>query len=748
MMKKLIAITLCLALTLLACACAASNVTVSTTESTDNKGGNMPPVSTMEQAGTSAPATQMSSQTVSTDLELEPIQPIIPEERETTLSLIREFDLGSDECPVSLQYDEDPFDATLSFPIGYMMDTDGSLYCYYDRWIKNLETGKALRIIDPSDAQRLISSVYVYQEQVFLAYTDGILGTATMDGDIREFSRLSTSVDFDSPCIYPTDNGVPAIEMNRALYGIDGQKGDAAFSIRDNQDGTCTLTIGDASHTLDDSAYIISHVNGVLTVKTSQLKFYGVDPKERHTVSESVFYQFSDNGALLSQFKTTNIICGKSVPCDISFGDASCKSCNFSTVIIGGTVFKNVLSARYFSASNGTLYAMLTFEDGMKLYRINPGYSEDQLSNLEKMDDPKNTCVTCMEAEDSISSASAPSVAVATDEILHPEFSSSRLRYRVDYMRLLEWELLEGHLRTITNSDGEESEIPYYISQAVVGAELTGIPYCHGGLNGYENISATDFRYQRFEDLIDVEYSTGKWYVAGNINHVGYIRRTIGLDCSGLIGSAYGNPEKLSVYGIKKYGHVVEDFSQLQPMDALVYISESGNSNHCMLFVEFDELTQILTVIDCTGKTLTPEQIAQGQVQPNNKVEIRYLEVDEYSKYTLRKVVFSYSSTATHHSYCCMTCDISYTEAHDWEIDYTTSSHTSTCTECHHAITESHTISYRYNTTRHWTYCTDGCGFESTASRPHTLQYGVCTVCGYIENVLNTRPGVEVILEQ
>lgn len=288
----------------------------------------------------------------------------------------------------------------------------------------------------------------------------------------------------------------------------------------------------------------------------------------------------------------------------------------------------------------------MVYTDGTKIYRINAGYSNVEFSDLVSIGDPKSECNICQEAEGGSSSDSAllaeNTAETRSDEIVvpaHPPFSREHVLARANDMRYVKWTLLQGHLvtryRTVEENGVDvtySSIIPYYISQAAVGDELTGIPYCHGGLNGYDNISATDYRYRRFDEVIALEHSSGNWYTAGNIRHKGLFRYTIGLDCSGFVGSAYGHTEKLGVSATAKYGHVISDCSQLKLMDMLVYTPSDGR--HVMLFYAYNATTKEITVIDCTGATLSETQLAQGRTQPYNNVQMRILTENEYRKYT------------------------------------------------------------------------------------------------------------------
>ena len=171
-MKKLIAITLCLALTLLACACAASDATVSTPENNESKGGNTPPTSTTEQPGTSTPASQMSSQPEPSDEISKPTEPILPEEKETTLEKVLSFDIGENGLfTYYLEHGEGR--SVLALPDLHCIDEDGNLYFAYSQdqtpMLYCANTGESVVV----ENHKACSSMIATEGTLFLAQSDG-----------------------------------------------------------------------------------------------------------------------------------------------------------------------------------------------------------------------------------------------------------------------------------------------------------------------------------------------------------------------------------------------------------------------------------------------------------------------------------------------------------------------------------------------------------------------------------------------
>ena len=531
--------------------------------------------------------------------------------------------------------------------------------------------------------------------------------------------------------VFPTDQGIPLVKIDSTVYHADKSKASLPVSFAtDTKNGGVSLSFRNATYSAGDSFAILSHVDGILTVKESQDRWYTRRDEGRHIVYETLFCQYDESGNPVSRFKVVATSCPIKRPCQVG----GCEWASLRTIAIGETVFEGVYMANLFSGADGELYAILVYTDGAKLYRINPGYSDVEFADLDSMEDPYHTCKNCGGAEGEVPSASSSSEngqairQTSTNEIMHPTLTPDEVLFRANAMANFQWTLMEGHLTVRTKVKTENgvdvtyySEEPKYIAEADVGDTLTGIPYCHGGHNGYDGWSTTDFRYDSFANRICEEYSSGNWYTAGNVNHCGYIRRTLGLDCSAFVGSAYDYHGELGVSGVSKYGHEVNDWSELQCMDALV------SDNHCMLFYGLGE-GNLIEVIDCTGVPLDPIYMQEGVVQPDEKVQRRQIPQEYFEGYIFKSVFFQNFAfvDVNNHTWFCSECD----------------------PDAEEGILKNHTISYNYNSTRHWAYCADGCGYNPAASRPHTLQYGVCTVCGYSQNALNTRPGTEVILEQ
>jgi hypothetical protein len=388
-----------------------------------------------------------------------------------------------------------------------MMDKTGQLYMYAENKIGSFDSDTVLRIKDVNDTGNAYATSFLaIDENIYVLYNDGTLSSFTLKDGLKSTVKLAAGKD-DSLNLFSAD-GVPMVRVSSKIYDTHGKTAALPFTLLKTSDTKeNVLTINSVQYTMENYPRILSVLDGLLTVREFQIREFKRRDEGRHTIDETMIYQFDEIGNPVSRFKITELKCPKDMPCEVVLGDAVCKWCSLSTVVIGTTVFEGVYKKNVFSGADGSIYIMLVYTDGAKLYRINPGYTNVDFTDLESLEDPYYSCINCQEAEGGSTSASAvPAESVAetlSDEIVvptHPEFSSDHVLSRVNDMKNIKWILLQGHLetryRTVEENGMERpysSEIPYYVSQADIGDELTGIPYCHGGLNGYDNISETDF---------------------------------------------------------------------------------------------------------------------------------------------------------------------------------------------------------------------------------------------------------------
>ncbi len=268
-----------------------------------------------------------------------------------------------------------------------------------------------------------------------------------------------------------------------------------------------------------------------------------------------------------------------------------------------------VLPARYFREVDGIPYLMCCYADHVVIRQVS--FSETMEDSMfdhiemiqeeiaaQKEDlDKDNDIVKISEKKDKIS------------------LSREQVLFRAQDMSSIYWNLTEEHKKTRTSA-----KLPKCISDAPAGRSFQGIPYCWGGFFGVSD-TPTEISYGgKFSDKIDTVFSDGTMYMAGNIqsrtaqgDRQGHVSKTIGVDCSGFVSSAYGLSRKQSTSDLISTNnyYAVEDLKNLKMCDILV----SSTEGHVYLFTGMkDEKTYV--VYDCnsnseTGKVLKREITAE-----------------------------------------------------------------------------------------------------------------------------------------
>ena len=372
MTKRILAMTLCLALTLLACACAASNVTVSAPESTDNKGDSSTDLSTMEQPDASTPVAQTSSQPATSDEESKPTEPIIPEERETTLEKVLSFEIGEGGLfEYVLQLGESSERNKLLIPNIHCVDENGNLYLSYTQnqtpMLYCANTGESVVV----ENHKTWSSMIATEGTLFLAQSDGSVREYTMDGFVKEYdaklfdaegTRFETSIRFNA-------DGTPVVRVfGSKYYALDGSKSatEKLPILKSNDQRGTSVTIGDAliDHlTQDVSAYYAFMFGKKLFL-------------EEHLADQTVVMGYDTQGNLLFNFsKKYSNSNAKEVVCNIVCANGTLKTYTPKTIQIDG-FSADVASAKLFYGADGNAYLITYYPDHADLYRINPGYSD------------------------------------------------------------------------------------------------------------------------------------------------------------------------------------------------------------------------------------------------------------------------------------------------------------------------------------------------------------------------------------
>lgn len=105
-----------------------------------------------------------------------------------------------------------------------------------------------------------------------------------------------------------------------------------------------------------------------------------------------------------------------------------------------------------------------------------------------------------------------------------------------------------------------------------MGQTVKGIPYCRGGFNGCDTLMSTTYG-KAFSLTIND-------YRSGDVSPKDFKGVATGLDCSGLVSSAYRFSSKYNTGGLQNdVGHVLGGLQDLRQMDFAV---KSGD--HVVLF--------------------------------------------------------------------------------------------------------------------------------------------------------------------
>lgn len=241
---------------------------------------------------------------------------------------------------------------------------------------------------------------------------------------------------------------------------------------------------------------------------------------------------------------------------------------------------------------------------------------------------------------------------ISAENVSHVTLTRSEVESRARAMANMQWTLMSSHKSIY----GDYVTIPAHISGASVGSTMTGIPYCWGGFNGLD----TNGNWIKYSEAALLNRQT-----AGNIrtrddngNSIGHQTKTIGVDCSGFVSSAYGLTSRQSARGLaNNYGNPIQ-YNQLRPMDficksgvhVVLYLSQYTDSNGNIMY----------NIIDSS--------IEMGKVAIR-AVPKSYYTSNGYSCYTPwnPECTYEYSFTAGYHYQKCTDCGYKLTsEPHDF----------------------------------------------------------------------------------
>ena len=237
---------------------------------------------------------------------------------------------------------------------------------------------------------------------------------------------------------------------------------------------------------------------------------------------------------------------------------------------------------------------------------------------------------------------------------------------------------------------------------------------------------------------------SGVLYCVGNVlktyvnenGHRTIVPDTVGVDCSGFVGSTCGISTKLNCDDLAEYGHEV-DFAEIQPFDIIIEdIDRDGLNDHCYFYKSEDsENSDKIIVWDCTTTAGTKQ-----------KTDERSILKTVYNRSIILRPYYTFEITVTHHRYYCTHPDCAGTSnaessawaAHDWEVPDASKPCERYCKVCNYSDTSLHAFTYlATSATSHTRTCTV-CGYSDTVD--HTFTYTsisgtqhtkTCTECGY-----------------
>ena len=780
-LTRLLAICVCLIVVLSACASVdvPSDNSTSTEESkatstlelsevnAESTSSETEPLDESSESEPSTPEGHISADsdaTLSGDITITPIEPTYPEERETTLELVREYPLGGEGgIPFYLQYDSEPANAAIITPYSFLVDENGNVYSFDGAFFYDLQNHTELEL---PISERTVGSVLVYGGKLYCMNVGGVLNIYTMQEGKIDTIKFPTIKEGKEYGIFFSPDGVPLATADGKFYNIDGKQISDVYYLSEEDDHSNKLLHFGREYTFENDLYISSCTNGILTVFEKQeyrIQQKLDEPPYWHVENfrEDIIYQYDTKGDPLSEFLFYLHYTGQKVPISVFYKGEECKSYFTKTAIIGKQRFDNLIDANWFVGADGTIYLMLIDPEGGKLYKINPGYSDVEFTDFEVETEIQQTA------------------ARASTTVIHANVSADVAEKRADDMCNLIWQVQSEHRLVRAGA-----ALPHHIAKDDYTLTQKGIPYCWGGYNGIDTVSYEGYRGIRFEDIITQDASDGQLYMTGNINSV-IVSNTIGLDCSGYACSAYGFTSRTNTEGFlfnNAYGHEV--VGELQSMDLIVKAN-----THCYLYddkVEYPSGLIQYWVYDCTRGgnidrtsrrlinvpsgytylrlcyTYDPDASSTyhtyscsacgitDEEEPHTFGNYVSISASSHAKIctacgyqtNVQSHTFTYTPDLVgRHAKSCATCGYSATELHTYSTaySYTTTQHWQTCTRCGTESTRtSHTLSFNYSTTQHWQAC-GTCGYTARAFAHTYNTYGVCTVCGYRRTAKTTE---------
>ena len=402
MKKRFLAFLLCLSILLMACACAAEteppiasypehqesspqltlsevNVESSKTEAptpSADPSGEIPPIETSDESLT----------VEESDVVIEPIQPIVPEEKETTLEKVLSFDIGIDGLmEYNFLFYDDPSTADIIVYGDAYTDGNGVFYQAADSEIIRVNDGAKFPFISWSQ----VFDIEVRQNDFYIL-------KAGETGSYGILYHYDISTGFETPTLIAQyDNlpsgslgfagGVPVILEQGNVYSVEGRrlsKSKAPFAIEESK----------------DSSVSVQKQNDVLTIQQGE-NFYCYVPALSDTgtfVAETkdwdgnwIYSYYDQNGSIKTKFLYTTQYPGSTISCEIDFTwgkeiytvDLYTPYC----ATLGGKFFEGLVDGKVFFDVYGNAYYAAYYLDHCDIYKIDQGYSDIQFPVDEKL---------------------------------------------------------------------------------------------------------------------------------------------------------------------------------------------------------------------------------------------------------------------------------------------------------------------------------------------------------------------------
>lgn len=199
---------------------------------------------------------------------------------------------------------------------------------------------------------------------------------------------------------------------------------------------------------------------------------------------------------------------------------------------------------QYYKFCNDNLYILELFEDGSQISNVMLG-TKREISRIDEIEQKY--------AVNNVALATKGHTVTRSREVV--------LNYAVLPMNA-SWVLNSGNKTVVSN----DTQLPQYISNALIGQSVTGIPYCWGG-------------YDSSVSNIISQLNSGA--MAGNVKH-NVVSGPVGFDCSGYVSYCYGLGTHIKTSDMLSSVNLnAIPYTSMQSMDLI------HKDGHVMLFSHF-----------------------------------------------------------------------------------------------------------------------------------------------------------------